>query len=256
MRIEDKKVLSELCKDWAETGIVVDFLEDADATIGDVLSLYAGRPPHWVDGLYKPILDEFLRRKDEPERAREVAAIDDGSPRSLVSRMNLVYRHLPEEIRTAVAGRNLYPTGWRELSNRANWVGREDELHCHGCCRSEKCKSLGLLDVKIFPMPEWWPTTTLENHDESLLAKVAAYQCRSCTSLMLFFNPHHWWPVRERKREVLLTFPDVTVPDLKHCRCNSNDMMFRPCRTCNGSGWWFDGTCWADRLIPEPADKT
>lgn len=261
MRIEDKKVLSELCKDWAETGIVVDFLEDADATIGDVLSLYAGRPPHWVDGLYKPILDEFLRRKDEPERAREVAAIDDGSPRSLVPNLSISSASAGGANLDSLsdgATPELRPLGWsdmkwRNLSVRSAPPNARD-FHCPGCLEDHGLYMVGEFRLSLSPIPDWW-LCPMAFVPEYLSFRCEAYQC-PCSDVLLLLDPTEWWPVRKRKREVLQLFQDVTVPDLKHCRCNSNDMMFRPCRTCNGSGWWVDGTCWADRLIPEPADKT
>lgn len=253
MRIEDKKVLSELCKDWVETGIIVDFLEDADATIGDVLSLYAGRPPHWVDGLYKPILDEFLLRKDRPDRACAVASSDDGSPRSLVPHIKLVLHNLPGTVRNLVEGRKLYPTGWQDLSQDAISRRGRQRLHCHGCSESIEVCCAGVFGIYIDPLPAWWPVTYPPQSELNCI-RAAAFCCPNCDAAMLFFNPHQWWPIRGRKHDLMNLFSDVTVPCLKSCRCQSNSMMFLPCRTCNGNGWYIDGEISAHNLIP-PATK-
>ncbi len=52
-----------------EDGIVLDYLQEAEATLPEVLSLYAGPAPEYVDGLPQSALAEWSRRTDSRQPA-------------------------------------------------------------------------------------------------------------------------------------------------------------------------------------------
>ncbi len=59
---------------------LTDWLQDQGATLAEVLLLFAGTPPEWVDGLPQPVLVEWCRATEPDRREYPMAAVDVRRP--------------------------------------------------------------------------------------------------------------------------------------------------------------------------------
>lgn len=246
MTRNEQVTLSELMKDQVEPGMIVDLLQDVDSSLSDVLSLYVGTPPTWLNGIGKTAFDLWLHRNDRADRANAVGRLEDLHPREFFFSVEDGIALRRKDLSPLYQYRKSFACGWIYPIESTSFDGVT--VYCPEC-------KVNVESGVSMSWPRRWNVYLGLTPTTGTRISAVEFTCEKCDSLLSLFDPVEWLHVRRLKNAILSHFPDVQVKELKTCafmRIGRHDesALRGKCKYCNGNGYyWTGGTISAAELI-------